>query len=494
MPEPFLNFIGGRWVPAQSGRTFSNLNPATGASIGEFPDSDSADVAAAVEAAQLAKRGWQLTPAPKRGEMLYRLGALIAERKEPLAQAATREMGKILIETLGDVQEGVDMAYLAAGEGRRMYGVTTPSEMPNKWAMSVRVPVGVVGVITAWNFPFAVPSWKIFPALLAGNTIVFKPSELSPETGVNMAKLIEAAGFPPGVFNLVHGDGGRCGQPLVQHPGIDLVSFTGSNPVGTWIAGECARSGKRVSLEMGGKNAVIVMEDADLALAADALSWSAFGTTGQRCTACSRAIVHEKIHDELLQLVVQRARALRIGDGLDPATQMGPVVSQKQLERVHQYVGIGTGEGATLAVGGERATGSTLGNGSFYQPTVFSGVKPAMRIAQEEIFGPVLSFISVGSLEEAIEVNNRVAFGLSSSIFTADVNRAFQAMRDLETGIVYVNHGTTGAETHLPFGGVRGTGNGHREAGHTLLDAFTEWKSIYVDFSGRLQRAQIDNN
>jgi aldehyde dehydrogenase (NAD+) len=494
MPEQFLNYIGGQWVPARSGRTFPNLNPATGEVIGDFPDSEEADVAAAVAAAQAAKRAWQLTPAPKRGEMLYRLGALIAERKESLAQAATREMGKILIETRGDVQEGVDMAYLAAGEGRRMYGVTTPSEMPNKWAMSVRVPVGVVGVITAWNFPFAVPSWKIFPALLAGNTVVFKPSEMSPETAVNMTQLIEAAGFPAGVFNLVHGDGARCGRALVQHPGIDLVSFTGSNLVGTWIAEECARSAKRVSLEMGGKNAVIVMEDADLALAADALAWSAFGTTGQRCTACSRAIVHDQIHDELLQLVVQRAKALRIGDGLDPATQMGPVVSEKQLERVHQYVGVGKLEGARLAVGGARATGSGLARGSFYQPTVFEGVKPAMRIAQEEIFGPVLSFLRVGSLEEAIEVNNRVGFGLSSSIFTADVNRAFQAMRDLETGIVYVNHGTTGAETHLPFGGVKGTGNGHREAGHTLLDAFTEWKSIYVDFSGRLQRAQIDNN
>ena len=494
MPEKFLNYIGGRWVPARSGRTFPNLNPANGASIGEFPDSEEADVAAAVDAAQAVKRAWQLTPAPKRGEMLYRLGALIAEKKDALAQAATREMGKILIETRGDVQEGVDMAYLAAGEGRRMYGVTTPSEMPNKWAMSVRVPVGVVGVITAWNFPFAVPSWKIFPALLAGNTIVFKPSEMSPETGVNMTKLIEEAGFPAGVFNLVHGDGAKCGKALVQHPGVDLVSFTGSNPVGTWIAEECARRGKRVSLEMGGKNAVIVMEDADLSLAADALAWSAFGTTGQRCTACSRAIVHERIHDELLQLVVQRAKALRIGDGLDPATQMGPVVSEKQLERVHGYVGVGTGEGAKLAVGGTRATGSALAKGSFYLPTVFEGVDPGMRIAQEEIFGPVLSFIRVGSLEEAIEVNNRVPFGLSSSIFTADVNRAFQAMRDLETGIVYVNHGTTGAETHLPFGGVRGTGNGHREAGHTLLDAFTEWKSIYVDFSGRLQRAQIDNS
>ncbi len=494
MAQTFHNFIAGRWIPARSGRTFANLNPATGETIGSFPDSEAADVADAVAAARAAFRAWSLTPAPKRAELLYRLGSLIATRKDDLARGATREMGKILIETLGDVQEGVDMAFLAGGEGRRMYGVTTPSEMPNKWAMSVRAPLGVVGVITAWNFPFAVPTWKIFPALVAGNTVVFKPSELSPETGVRLAELIAEVGFPPGVLNLVHGDGPKCGWPLVQHTDVDLISFTGSNAVGGKIAEECARTGKRVSLEMGGKNAVIVLDDADLVLAADALSWSAFGTTGQRCTACSRAIVHQKVHDELLQLVVQRANALKLGDGLDPATQMGPVVSQKQLERVHEYVGVGQREGAKPVAGGERATGGDLARGSFYRPTVFDAVTPGMRIAQEEIFGPVLSFIRVASLDEAIAVNNATRYGLSSSIFTADVNRAFQAMRDLATGIVYVNHGTTGAETHLPFGGVRGTGNGHREAGHTMLDAFTEWKSIYVDFSGRIQRAQIDNN
>ena len=493
MPERLLNLIGGQWVPARSGGTFPNTNPANGELLGEFPDSGAEDVAAAVEAAQAAKPGWRLTPAPKRAEILFRLGALIAARKEELARAATREMGKILLETRGDIQEGIDMAFLAAGEGRRLYGVTTPSEMSDKWAMSVRAPVGVVAVITAWNFPFAVPTWKIFPALVAGNTVVFKPSELSPETGFHLARLLEQAGVPAGVFNLVHGGGERCGAPLVEHPGVDLVSFTGSNAVGTRIAEQCARRVKRISLEMGGKNAVIVMDDADLPLAAEALAWSAFGTTGQRCTACSRAIVHERIHSDLLQLVVQRAKALRIGDGLDPATEMGPIVSRRQLERVHGYVGVGAAEGAKVVAGGEPATEGALAKGSFYRPTVLAGVTPRMRVAQEEIFGPVLAFLEVKSLEEAIEVNNRVPFGLSSSVFTADVRKAFQAMRDLETGIVYVNHGTTAAETHLPFGGVRGTGNGHREAGHTMLDAFTEWKSIYVDFSGRLQRAQIDN-
>ncbi len=493
MPETFTNLIAGRRVPARSGRTFDNVSPATGETLGHYPASAAADVADAVAAAVAAKRAWSLTPAPKRAEILYRVAGLIAARKEELARAMTREMGKVLLEARGDVQEGVDMAYLAAGEGRRMYGVTTPSEMPNKWAMSVRVPVGVVGVITAWNFPFAVPTWKIFPALVAGNTIVFKPSEESPEMAMHLATLLEEAGLPPGVLNVVHGAGADAGAPLVEHPDVDVVSFTGSNAVGTAIATRGAQLGKRVSLEMGGKNAVIVMDDADLTLAANAVAWSAFGTSGQRCTAASRVIVHEKVHDELLRLVVQRAEALKLGDGLEEQTTLGPVINRRQLEKIHAYVEVGVGEGAKLETGGRLAEGAALGKGTFYPATVFSGVQPKMRIALEEIFGPVLSFLKVANLEEAIEVNNRTAYGLSSAIFTSDTSKAFTAMRDLSTGIVYVNHGTTGAETHLPFGGVRGTGNGHREAGHTMLDAFTEWKSIYVDFSGRVQRAQIDN-
>ncbi len=494
MSQTFHNSIGGRWVPARSGRTFKNLNPATGEVLGEFPESGPEDVAAAVDAARGALRSWQLTPAPKRGELLYKLGALIASQKEDLARAATREMGKILIETRGDVQEGVDMAYLAAGEGRRLYGVTTPSEMPNKWAMSVRVPIGVVGVITAWNFPFAVPTWKIFPALVAGNTVVFKPSEETPEMGWHLARLLEEVGLPPGVLNVVQGNGPNVGWPIVQHPGVDVLSFTGSNAVGTRIATEGARLGKRVSLEMGGKNGVIVMDDADLSLAANAVAWGAFGTTGQRCTATSRVIVHERVHDELVRLVVQRAQALKLGNGLDAGVEMGPLVNAKQLERVSGYMKVGVDEGAKVSAGGARAAGEGLEHGFFFQPTVLTDVQPGMRVAQEEIFGPVVSFVRVKSLEEAIAVNNATPFGLSSSIFTGSVNAAFTAMRDLATGIVYVNHGTTGAETHLPFGGTRGTGNGHREAGHTMLDAFTEWKSVYVDFSGKVQRAQIDNN
>ena len=398
----------------------------------------------------------------------------------------------ILLETRGDIQEGVDMAYLAAGEGRRLYGVTTPSEMPNKWAMSVRVPVGVVGVITAWNFPFAVPTWKIFPALLAGNTVVFKPSEETPEMGWHLAKLLEEVGIPAGVFNVVHGTGPNVGWPMVQHAGVDVVSFTGSNAVGTKIAVEGARLGKRVSLEMGGKNGVIVLDDADVSLAANAVAWGAFGTTGQRCTATSRVIVHEKVHDDLVRLVVQRAQALKLGDGLEDGVEMGPLVNAKQLERVSGYMKVGADEGAKIATGGARAGGAGLEKGFFFEPTIFDNVAPNMRVAQEEIFGPVTALITVDSLAEAVEVNNRVAYGLSSAIFTQNVNQAFEAMRDLTTGIVYVNAGTIGAEVHLPFGGTRGTGNGHREAGTAALEVFSEWKSIFVDYSGKLQRAQID--
>ncbi len=493
MPETFTNLIGGRRVGARSGRTFRNTNPATGEVLGEFPASGPEDVNDAVDAALAAYKSWRLTPAPRRAEILFRAGEIIRARKEDLARAMTREMGKILAETRGDVQEGIDMAYLAAGEGRRMYGVTTPSEMPDKWAMSVRSPVGVVGVITPWNFPFAIPAWKLMPALVAGNTAVFKPAGDTPEMAWRFAEIFEEAGLPAGVLNLVFGSGSEVGNPIVEHPKVAVISFTGSTEVGLSIAGRAGALGKRISLEMGGKNAVIVMDDADLPLAVDAILWSAFGTTGQRCTACSRVLAHERVHDELVERVSTRARKLRLGDGLDPATEVGPLVNRSQVERVHEYVEIGAKDGARLEAGGGPATDGALARGFFYKPTVFAGVRADARIAVEEIFGPVLAMVKMRSLEEAVAINNASRFGLSSSIFTRDVNRAFAAMRDLDTGIVYVNHGTTGAETHLPFGGTRGTGNGHREAGHTMLDPFTEWKSVYVDFSGRLQRAQIDN-
>ena len=374
-----------------------------------------------------------------------------------------------------------------------MFGVTTPSEMPNKWAMSVRSPIGVCGFITPWNFPFAIPSWKMMPALVAGNTCVFKPATDTPETAWHFVKIFEEAGLPAGVLNIVFGSGRAVGDPIVEHPGIAVVSFTGSTDVGNAIGGKGGALGKRISLEMGGKNAIIVLEDADLQLATEAIVWSAFGTTGQRCTACSRVLAHEKIHDELAERVAKMAAAWKVGDGLDESVNMGPCINQGQLETVQKYVAIGRGEGR-LATGGAALTGGAHAKGFFHEPTVFADVKEDARIAVEEIFGPVLSIVKVKDLAHAVAVNNASAYGLSSSIFTKDVNRAFTAMRDLDTGIVYVNHGTTGAETHLPFGGNRGTGNGHREAGHTMMDPFTEWKSIYVDFSGKLQRAQIDNS
>jgi alpha-ketoglutaric semialdehyde dehydrogenase len=493
MSQTFQNLIGGRWVPARSGRTFANSNPANGEVLGEFPLSGPEDANDAVEAAARAYPAWRLTPAPRRAEILFRAGEIMRSRKPDLARAMTREMGKVLAEAGGDVQEGIDMAFYAAGEGRRLHGVTTPSEMPDKWAMSVRVPIGVVGVITPWNFPFAIPCWKLMPALVAGNTVVFKPATDTPELAWHLAGIFEEAGLPPGVLNLVFGSGSQVGDPLVADPRVPVLSFTGSTDVGLGISQRAGALGKRVALEMGGKNAVIVMDDADLALATEAILWSAFGTTGQRCTACSRVLAHERVHDELVQRLVEGARGLVIGDGLDPATQVGPLVNRGQVERVQGYVRTGLDEGAKLVAGGVPASEGALAKGCFYRPTVFAGVRPAARIAVEEIFGPVLSVIPVRDFAEAVRINNASRFGLSSSIFTRDVNRAFAAMRDLDTGIVYVNHGTTGAEIHLPFGGMRGTGNGHREAGHTLLDPFTEWKSVYVDFSGRLQRAQIDN-
>jgi len=432
-------------------------------------------------------------PAPRRGELLYRFAALLTERKAELADLMAHEMGKVLAEAAGDVQEGIDMAYLAGGEGRRMYGVTTPSEMPNKWAMSVRCPIGVVGVITPWNFPFAIPSWKLMPALVAGNTAVFKPAGDTPEMAWHFTRIFEAAGLPAGVLNLVYGSGSEVGNPLVEHPDVAVISFTGSTEVGLGIAGKGGAIGKRISLEMGGKNAIIVLDDADLGLATDAILWAAYGTTGQRCTAASRVLVQASVHDALVERLAARAQKLKLGDGLDPTTEVGPLINRNQVRTVDEYVAVGKSEGR-LAAGGGAPNEGALAKGNFYRPTLFADVKAGARIAVEEIFGPVLAVVKVKDLDEAVEVNNASRYGLSSSIFTANVNAAFAAMRDLDTGIVYVNHGTTGAETHLPFGGNRGTGNGHREAGHTMLDPFTEWKSVYVDYSGRLQRAQIDNN
>jgi len=486
------SYIGGQWVAGSTGELYPDINPATGELLANTSVAGAAEVDQAVQKAQDAFRQWRALPAPRRGEILFRAAQLIRERKEALAQLMSREMGKVLFEARGEVQEAIDEFFYMAGEGRRLFGFTTPSEMPDKFACCVRDPVGVVGLITPWNFPVAVPSWKLSPALIAGNTIVWKPAEDTPMVALEFARLLEEAGLPPGVVNVVLGPGPATGAPLVEHPGVRVIAFTGSTATGTFIATEGARRGKRVLLEMGGKNAITVMDDADLDLAVEGILWSAFGTSGQRCTAASRLIVHRKVVDELTERLVAEAPRLRIGNPLDEGTQIGPIVNQKQLERVHRYTGIGMEEGARLLCGGETYTEGDCAKGFFYRPTLFADVRPDMRIAQEEIFGPTAVMISVDSLEEAIAVNNDTPYGLSSSIYTRDINRAMRAARDLTTGIVYINHGTTGAEVHLPFGGTRGTGNGHREAAVQALDAFTEWKAIYVDYSGRLQRAQID--
>ncbi len=490
--KTFQNYIGGEWVDAASGETFESHNPATGELIGVFPKSAIEDVDRAVEAAKDAYESWRLVPAPKRAEILFRVGQRFIDRKDELTELMVQEMGKVRAEAGGDVQEAIDMTYYMAGEGRRLFGQTTPSEMPDKFQMSVRMPVGVVGAITPWNFPIAIPSWKIAPALVCGDTVVFKPATDTPALGERFVEIFEEAGLPPGVLNIVHGGGGTVGERLVKHPDVPLISLTGSREVGIKTAQNGAAYLKHVHLELGGKNAIIVMDDADIDLAVDGIVWSAFGTSGQRCTAASRVIASGKVYDQLQSKLVERAEGLRLGNGLDDEVEIGPVINQAALEKIHSYTEIGKDEGAKLLTGGEVATGNGLDKGFFYRPTIFGDVEPGMRIAQEEIFGPTTAVIRATDVDEAIKIANGIEFGLSSSIFTRDVNKAFRAIRDLNAGITYINAGTIGAEVHLPFGGTKQTGNGHREAGQAALDFYTEWKSVYVDYSGKLQRAQID--
>jgi aldehyde dehydrogenase (NAD+) len=472
------------------GQTFESIAPATGEVLGSFPRSSAADVDGAVAKAKAAFDDWRLMPAPERGNILFRFAELLRAHKEELTDLMTREMGKVKAEAGGDVQEAIDMSYYMGGEGRRLFGQTTPSELRDKFMMSVRMPVGVVGAITPWNFPIAIPAWKLCPALVCGNTVVLKPAEDTPLLADRFVQLLAEAGVPDGVVNVVHGFGEEAGEALVRHPDVPVITFTGSRETGIAVTKAAADKLKHVHLELGGKNAIIVMDDADVDLAVEGIVWSAFGTTGQRCTAASRVIVHRAVYDELQAKLVVAAERLRLGPGWEDETDVGPLINRAALDKVHSYTEIGKGEGARLLTGGETAEN---GGGFYYRPTVFGDAEPGMRIAQEEIFGPTTALIPVDSFEEAVAAANSVRYGLSSSIFTRDVNRAFRAMRDLQTGITYVNAGTTGAEVHLPFGGTKETGNGHREAGQAALDVFTEWKSIYVDYSGKLQRAQIDN-
>ncbi|MBJ7609547.1 MAG: aldehyde dehydrogenase family protein [Candidatus Dormibacteraeota bacterium] len=488
------NLIGGERHEAASGRTFESRNPAHRSEvIGEFPQSSAADVDAAVAAAQRALAGWRATPWPRRGEIVLAAAQIMERSKEELAALMTREMGKVLTEARGDVQEAIDMGKFIAGEGRRAFGETVPSELRNKWAMTMRQPLGVVGCITPWNFPIAIPSWKIFPAVMAGNTVVFKPAEDTPACALRFVEILEEAGLPSGVVNVVFGDH-EAGDAVVRHRGTVAIFFTGGAETGRLIAATCGQMLKKVSLELGGKNGIVVLDDADLELAVEGALWGAFGTAGQRCTASSRLIVSAGVLAQFTEDLVARTSALRIGDGLDDAVDVGPVINEMQLARIHGYTEIGAQEGADLLIGGEVARAGDLADGFFYTPTVFGGVAPTMRIAQEEIFGPTTAIIPVGSVDEAIAAANSTQFGLSLSIYTNDLRVAFRAINDLESGIVYVNAPTIGAEIQLPFGGTKNTGNGHREAGGRVLDEFSEPKSIYIDYSGRLQRAQIDTD
>ncbi len=494
MSKTFQNFIGGQWVAPLTGEYFANRNPANQDDlIGQFPASGIADVEAAVASARRGFERWKRTPAPARGDVLRRVGDLMAARKEEIANLMTREMGKPLAETRGDVQEGIDTAYYAATEGRRLFGHTVPSELTNKWAMSMRRPIGVCGLITPFNFPMAIPTWKAFPALLCGNAVVLKPAEDVPHTATVLVEILLEAGLPPEVIQLVHGMGEVVGKALVEHPHVPVISFTGSTETGRLVGETCGRMHKRLSLEMGGKNAQIVLNDADLDLALDGVLWGAFGTTGQRCTATSRLVLQDGIHDRFVERLGARANALVLGDGRVAGTDVGPLVNEAARAKVEQYIGIGHAQGATLVCGGARATGGALDRGFFFQPTIFTGVTAGSRLEQEEIFGPVLSVIRVADVEEAFTVNNDVRYGLSSSVYTANVNVAFRALQDLDNGITYVNAPTIGAEAHLPFGGVKETGNGHREGGWEVYEFYSETKVGYVDYSGALQRAQIDN-
>jgi acyl-CoA reductase-like NAD-dependent aldehyde dehydrogenase len=493
-PKIFKNYINGEWVEARGGKVIEDRNPAnTDELVGMFPASGPEDVNLAVEAAKAAYKKWRLTPAPKRAEILFHAAEILVARKEDYARDMTREMGKVLAETRGDVQEAIDMTYLMAGEGRRQFGHTTPSELPDKFAMAVRSPIGVAGLITPWNFPMAIPSWKAMPALICGNTVVLKPAEDTPLSTYNLTQVLAEAGLPPGVLNVVFGYGPDAGAPMLNHPDVGLVSFTGSTEVGRIVSQACAPTFKKCHLEMGGKNIIIVMDDANLDLAIEGAVWGGFGTSGQRCTAASRLAVQKGVYREFVEKFVARVKALKVGDGLDPVTHMGPCINEQQLQTVMKYAGIGSAEGAKLSTGGHRLETGAHARGWFHEPTVFADCDPNMRICQEEIFGPVVSVIPFDSFDDAISIANGVKYGLSAAIYTRNVNNAFRAQRDLETGIVYVNAPTIGAETHLPFGGTKNTGNGHREAGLAALDFYSEWKTVYVDYSDRLQRAQIDN-
>jgi aldehyde dehydrogenase (NAD+) len=486
MHELIQNFINGEWVGARSGKTQKNINPATGESLGDVVVSGREEAQAAIAAAKAALPAWRRMPAPKRGEILARAAVEMIKRKDELARALTLEEGKTIGESSGEVQKAINVIEFMSGEGRRLGGETLPSELPATFCWTQREPLGVVALVTPWNFPVAIPSWKLAPALICGNTVVMKPASITPWTAKIIAEIFTAAGLPRGVFNVVFGPGSSVGDELVVNTDVAAVSFTGSNEVGARLYADAAKTLKKVQCEMGGKNPVIVLADADLDLAATATVQGAFGSTGQRCTATSRAVVDKRVVAEFTKLVVEKARTLKVGDGTVKETNVGPCVDQGQFDTVMSYLEIGKKE-ATLALGGERVGSS----GFFVAPTVFSGVKANARIAQEEIFGPVLSIIEVDGFEEAMKVANDVKYGLTSSIFTHDVTRVFQYLERIETGITHVNSPTVGGEAQLPFGGMKATGVGAREMGKTAIEFYSEWKTVYVDYTGAKRTTNI---
>src|SRR5579883_1883899 len=484
--QVYQNFIGGAWKNARSGETFISTNPArTSEVIGHYQKSNAADLEEAVEAAAQAQPSWEAMPAPARGEILYRTARLLEERQEELAQLMTREMGKILKETRGDVQVAIDVAKFMAGEGRRAEGETLPSALPDKLCLTLRHPLGIVGIITPWNFPLAIPAWKTFPALLAGNAVVLKPASDTPLLALKLAEILQEAGLPDGVFNVLTGPGGTLGDALASNKRVNMISLTGSTEVGRRVAEICGRDLRRCTLELGGKNAVVVLEDADLDLAVESVTWGAFGTTGQRCTATSRVIVQKSVQQAFTERLIAAAEQLRIGDGLRSDVDMGPLVNMGRVRAVHEYTKVGQMEGAKLVAGGSPLTDGEYSEGAFYKPTIFNEVSPSMRIAQEEVFGPFVSIMPVNSYEEAIEVANSTEYGLSTAVFTEDARLTFRAMRDIVSGLVYFNAPTTGSEIHLPFGGMKASGNGHRELGWRAVEEFSEIKTVFVSYSAK---------
>jgi len=485
------NFINGRWVESRSGRTTERRNPANlDEVIGLAPLSTREETREAIAAARAAFAAWRDTPAPMRGRVIAKAAILMEQQKEELGRILTREEGKTLKDSIGEVQKSINILEFMAGESRRIGGETLPSELPKNFAYTIKQPLGVVAAITPWNFPVSIPVWKIAPALIAGNTVIFKPATLTPFTGAKVVEIFEQAGVPAGVLNMVVGSGGEVGDELLQHPDVRAVSFTGSNEVGSELYAQGARRMKKCQCEMGGKNPLVILADADVPLAVESTVFGAFASTGQRCTATSRVVVEEKVVDQFVAMLVERARKFKVGNGLESGVDMGPAVDEAQMKTDLRYIEIGKKE-AKLLLGGERLTGPVHDRGYFVAPTIFDQVKWDSHIAQDEIFGPVLSVIRVRDFEEALRVANSVRYGLSSSIYTNDASKIFEFIDRIETGITHINSPTVGGEAQLPFGGMKATGVGIREMGRVAIDFYTELKTVYIDYTGRKRETTI---